>query len=371
VGPDPVPADGDGNDGEGATAQVVNPASIDIGFDGFADQFGYYHDFYSIDQTHPALCHGYFAWNVGTQPPHSGDPTDASSRAYLDAWLTAAEGHCSEALIAFKSNTTGAAIDEASFTTAFDDFVSTDWAAETGFTGTFAFSTWNEPNNPADAGNGLGVQIEAQLAARYYMAATRLCRAHGCSVVAGDFATNGNMWEDLSWNCANDNVPTDELCSEHSDENGSGAPASYLDRYKNEIAQHRNDPAYQLGAAFHPMVFAYHGWHDTNEYLADGAACGTYGDCAARRLEKSLGGMWSATDLWDTEDGMGQNGALDDATQACGAAFVLRLATVTDRVKRVYITRLQGGTDELIDTAPRPALSVLANRQRTYAASCP
>ncbi len=234
------------------------------------------------------------------------------------------------------------------------------------------FSTWNEPNNPADAGNGLGVQIESGLAARYYMAATKLCRSHGCSVVAGDLATNGNMWEDLSWNCADDNVAANELCAEYSPENAAHASASYLDRYKNEIAQHRDDLPYRLGAAFHPKVFAYHGWHDTNEYLANAAPCDSYGDCAVRRLEKSLGGIWAATDIWDTEDGMGQNGALSDQEQACGAAFLLRLATATARVKRVYITRLSGGTTELVAGTPRPALGVLAQSadQRSYS-SCP
>jgi hypothetical protein len=368
---DGIAADGDGNDGEGVTPDNVSASTIDIGFDGFADQFGFYSDFYDIDKSHTHLCHGYFSWDVGSQQPHSGDASDQSSREYLDTWLAAAAGHCAEALISFKSMTNRAAIDEADFTTAFDNFVSTDWKTETGFSGTFVFSTWNEPNNPATAGNGLGVQIEANLAARYYMAATKLCRSHDCKVVAGDFATNGNMWDDLEWNCANDNVPLDELCSEFSSENPTHKPASYLDKYKNEIAQHRNDAAYGLGGAFHPMYFAYHGWHDTNEYLAAGAHCDSYNDCAARRLEKSLGGMWAATDIWDTEDGMGQNGALSDHDQACGAAFLLRLATLTDRVKRVYITRLSGGDDELITGSDaRPALGVLANREKTYAADC-
>ena len=368
---DGVAADGDGNDGEGVSPEAVSASTIDIGFDGFADQFGDYSTFYAIDKTHTHLCHGYFAWNVGSQPPKSGDPSDQSSRAYLDNWLAAAEGHCAEVLIAFKSMSNRAALDEDDFTTAFQDFVDTDWEAETGFTGKFDFSTWNEPNNPGTAGNGLGVQIEANLAARYYMNATKLCRSHDCEVVAGDFATNGTMWDDLEWNCANDNVELDQLCAEHSSENPAHAAASYLDKYKNEIAQHRDDTRYALGADFHPMVFAYHGWHDTNEYLGDGAHCDSYGDCAARRLETSLGGMWSATDIWDTEDGMGQNGALSDHDQACGAAFLLRLATITSRVKRVYITRLSGGTDELIDASgARPALGVLANREKTYESDC-
>ena len=368
---DGTDADGDGDDGEGVTPEAVSASTVDIGFDGFADQFGDYATFYGVDKSHTRTCHGYFSWNVGSQAPNSGDPSDSSSRAYLDKWLAAAEGHCDEALIAFKSMSNRAAPNEDDFTTAFSNFVDTDWKTETGFTGKLIFSTWNEPNNPGTAGNGLGVQIEANLAARYYMNATHLCRSHGCEVVAGDFATNGNMWNDLEWNCANDNVELSQLCAHYSDVNAGHAPASYLDKYKNEIAQHRNDARYSLGAAFHPLVFAYHGWHDTNEYLANAAHCDSYDDCAARRLEKSLGGMWADTDIWDTEDGMGQNGALSDHDQACGAAFLLRLATITSRVKRVYITRLSGGSDQLIDgSGARPALGVLANREKTYESSC-
>ncbi len=88
---DGTDADGDGNDGEGVSPEAVSASTIDIGFDGFADQFGYYATFYGIDTTHTHLCHGYFAWNVGSQPPQSGDPSDTSSRAYLDNWLAAAE----------------------------------------------------------------------------------------------------------------------------------------------------------------------------------------------------------------------------------------------------------------------------------------
>ncbi|HEY1814403.1 MAG TPA: hypothetical protein VGG74_18755 [Kofleriaceae bacterium] len=369
VGDDATPADGDGDDGEGFQPDAANAKAIAIGFDGAADQFAYLADFYKIDkgQSTTRLCHGYFQWNVGSQPAHSGDVTDTSSRAYLDNWLTAAEGNCDEVLIAFKSMSNRAAPDEADYATAFDNFVATDWKTETGYTGGFAFSPWNEPNNPAQPGNGLGVTIEASLSARYYLRAEAACRKHGCKVAAGDFASNGDMWNDFEWNCSNDNVATNELCNSFSDENSAHAAASYLDKYKNEIAQHANDAAYKLGDEFRPEYFAFHGWHDTNEYLDAASHCSTYTDCAARRIEKSLGGSWGHVVLWDTEDGMGQKGALSDHDQACGAAFLVRLASVTSRVKRVYITRLHGGTTEI---AGRPALEVLANREQTYATDC-
>jgi hypothetical protein len=372
VGDDPTAApDGDGDDGEGVTPEVVDAKAIAFGFDGAADQFGYFADFYDRDQGHAKtrLCHGYFAWNVGSLAPHSGDPTDPASRAYLDDWLAAAEGHCDEALISFKSQVHRGAPSAADFGTAFDDFVKTDWKAETGFGGTFAFTPWNEPNNPADAGNGLGVQIPAALAARYYLAAEKACKAHGCKVAAGDFASNGTMWNDFEWNCANDNAEL--LCKSFSAENPAHHPASYLDKYKNEIALHANDAPYRLGDDFRPAYFAFHGWHDTNEYLNAASHCSSYADCAARRIEKSLGASWGGVVLWDTEDGMGQDGALSDHDQACGAAFLVRLASVTSRVKRVYITRLHGGTTELEDGhAARPALGVLADRARSYAGDC-
>ncbi len=366
-------SDGNGDDGEGIEPDAASPLKVNIGFQGDATQFEYWPDWNQATVVQPGnkVCHSYFAWDVGNAPPNSGDVSDPASRATLDDWLHQAEGHCDEVLIAFKSMTHRAAIDEATYTTAFEHFVSIDWAKETGYTGAFTFSTWNEPNNPGDAGTGLGVQIEANLAARYYLAAEKLCRVHGCKVVAGDFASNDQMWNDFEWNCANDNVATDELCKTKSSVNTQGLPASYLDKYKNEIAQHANDAKYGLGEGFRPAVFAYHGWHDTNEYIYDHQKCTSYANCAVRRLLKSLGSSWGQVKLWDTEDGMGQKGALNDHDQACGAAFVMRSATISDRIERVLITRLHGGDLQLeVDHAPRKAFGVLAARQTTYASDC-
>ncbi len=357
----------DGDDPSFAPDVAGTPAKLDIGFnDGHADQFDYYADFFAAPgaiHPGPRMCHGYFAWDVANQAPHAGDPATQSTRAYLDAWLAKAQGQCDDALISFQAYAHRAAPSSAQFATAFEKFAAANWAAETGFTGTISVTAWNEPNNPADAGNGLGVIIEPELAAKYYLSAEQSCKVHGCKVAAGDFASNGTMWNDFEFNCQNDTVPTAELCKVRSSVSTGGA--SYLDRYKNEIANHAKD--YGLGAGFRPRYFAYHGWHDTNEYLDNGAHCGTYGTCAIRRILKSLGGSWSGALLWDTEDGVGQTAALTDPAQACGAAFLLRVATLSSRLTRLYITRLHGGDGSLLTgTAPRPALGVLARRETSY-----
>ena len=360
-----VPVGVDPGDAESELAGDVR--KLDIGFDGHADQFAYYDDFFGAARYTPGprLCHGYVAWNIANQPPHSGDASKQSDRAYVDDWLARAEGHCDEALLSFQAYDHGAPPSEAAFAAAFHNFVSADWAAETGFTGTFAFTPWNEPNNPADSGDGLGVAIDARLAARYYLAAEKECRAHGCKVAAGDFASNGNLWNDFEWNCADDNVAAAQLCKQTSSANPGGAPSSYLDRYKNEIATRAT--AFGLPAGFRPETFAYHGWHDTNQYLNLADHCSTYGSCALRRILKSLGGSWGGVAIWDTEDGIGQSTAPDDRAQACGAAFLLRLTSLSSRLHRLYITRLHGGGGQLlVGHTARPALEVLADRERTY-----
>jgi hypothetical protein len=364
VGDDPEDAADDGNGVEDDQPYAIQPANLNIGFnDGGPSQFDYYPDFFSHDiHQGPRLCRAYFQWNVADQAPHAGDPNDAGSRAFVDAWLHAAQGQCDEALVSFKAHQHQAAPSSAQYVTAFEKFAATNWAAETGFTGAFAFTPWNEPNNKGDDGDGLGVEIEARLAARYFLAAERSCRAHGCKVAAGDFASNGDMWNAFEWNCANDNVAPSELCHQHSDL--SAGAASYLDTYKNEIVNSARD--YDLPKGFRPAYFAYHGWHDTNSYLTSASHCTGYGNCAIRRILRSLGGSWASVELWDTEDGIGQKSALIDHDQACGAAFLIRLTTITSRIRRLYITRLHGGDLQLLDGhAARPALTVLAKRERT------
>jgi hypothetical protein len=381
VGDDPADVEPDGNGDEGATtddtggitSEAVNPNHLNIGFnDGFTNEFDFYQDFFNLNvPTLPRLCHTYVAWDVATQQPHTGLVSDATTRAFIDDWFAHAQGHCDEALISFKAPHHGNPPPTATYAAAFDKFARTNWAAETGFTGKLAFTPWNEPNNGADDGNGLGAPLDARVAARYYLAAERSCRVHDCKVAAGDFASNGDFWNAFEWNCENDNVSPSALCNAKSSVNKAKLGSSYLDRYKNEIVNSATE--FGLPTNFRPTYFAYHGWHDTNGYLAVADHCTSYGTCALRRILKSFGGSWQAVELWDTEDGIGQKGALGDTAQADGAAFMIRLQSITSRVRRLYITRLHGGSDQLlVGHAPRPAACVLARRQRTYAGgACP
>lgn len=360
----------DGEDGEEEDFLAFGDvAKLNIGFNnGFATQFAFYPMFFAESVPSPArLCHAYVQWNVAHQAPGSGTIADHSTRAFIADWLARAQGHCDEALISFKSMSPGDPPPTPVFAAAFTKFVANDWAAETGFTGKFAFTAWNEPNNGGDAGNGLGRPISPRVAARYYLAAERACRKHGCKVAAGDFASNGNMWDDYRWNCANDNVVPHKLCDRKSSMNPAGRPASYLDRYKNEIANRATD--FGLPRGFRPRYFAYHGWHDTNRYLNAGDHCSMYETCTLRRLLRSLRGSWGDVVIWNTEDGIGQfsTSAPTDREQACGAAFMLRLHTISRRVKRIYLTRLSGGPGRLVDNgAARPAFNVLAKRKRRF-----
>jgi hypothetical protein len=360
----------DGDDTEVIEAGSPDPTRVNVGFNnGYATQFDYWNNFFSVGVTPPArLCHAYVSWRVAYQAPKSGSISDHASRAFIDDWLAKAQGKCDEALISFKSMTKGAVPSTGAFADAFERFAAVNWAAETGFTGKLAFTPWNEPNNGDDAGNGLGVQIPPRVAARYYLAAERSCRKHGCKVAAGDFASNGNMWNDFRWNCANDNVAPSRLCDDKSSMNPDNRPASYLDIYKNEIANRATE--FGLPQGFRPKYFAYHGWHDSNRYLNEGDHCSSYETCTLRRLLRSLRGSWGDVVIWNTEDGIGQMVAPDDRAQACGAAFLLRLSLIDPRVKRLYLTRLRGGPGTLLDAdgSRRPAADLLANRQVSYPA---
>lgn len=350
----------------GGSPDAVDLSKLDIGWNtGYATQFDYFPDFFAqAIPAGPRLCHAYFSWNVADQAPHAGAVTDQASRAFVDDWFAKAQGACDEALISFKAISPGAVPSTAAYTAAFEKFAATDWAGETGFTGRLSFTPWNEPNNAAGSGNGLGVQIPPRVAARYYLAAERSCRQHNCRVAAGDFASNGNMWNDFEMNCLNDNVAPADLCKAKSAVNTGDAPASYLDVYKNEIVARATE--FGLPADFRPEYFAYHGWHDSNRYLDAGDHCSTYATCTLRRILYSLRGSWGAIELWNTEDGIGQTSAPSDDAQACGAAFLMRLQAITSRTKRLYITRLHGGAGELVRDGHvhRPALKLLQQRIR-------
>jgi hypothetical protein len=348
-------------------------AAIDVGFNGGPDQFDYFPDFFGASTIHgePRLCHTYVAWNLASQPAGVGNAQSApGSRAWFEYWLQQAQGRCDEALVSFQAHTAGrppTGGDSGEFAQAFAAFLAQPWAKDTGFTGRFAFTPWNEPNNPTSSGSGLGQVLSPELAAQYYLTAEKQCRTHGCKVAAGDFASNGGFWNDFEWNCADDNVAPRDLCKSESSLDPQHHPASYLDRYKNYIANHAGE--YGLPKGFRPEYFAFHGWHDANEYLNHGNRCGTYDDCATRRLLQSLGGSWGGAEIWDTEVGVDQDAVpISDGEQACGAAFLLRLTALSPRVKRLYYTRLHGGTGELLSGhTPRAALEVLARRETTVA----
>lgn len=371
---DPDGAGDTGEDGgniEVIEAGMIDPANVNVGFNnGYAEQFGYFPTFFNAtNAVKPAarLCHAYVQWNVANQAPGTGSVADHSTRAFIADWLSKAQGQCDEALISFKSMKPGSPPPTTTFAAAFEKFAATNWAAETGFTGTLAYTPWNEPNNGDNAGNGLGVEIPARVAARYFLAAARSCKKHGCKVAAGDFASNGNMWDDYRWNCANDNVAPKDLCRTKSGLNPDGRGASYLDIYKNEIVNRAVEFGFAKG--YRPEYFAYHGWHDTNRYLNEGDHCSTYETCTVRRLLRSLSGSWGGVVIWNTEDGVGQfsTNAPDDRAQACGAAFQIRLHTISRRIKRLYLTRLKGGPGTLISAAgPRPAMKLLTARMTEY-----
>lgn len=360
-----------GDDGADVTElPAQTPAALVIGFNtGYATQFAFFPDFFNISPG-PRRCHAYFSWQVAYQAPHTGAVTDHASRAFVDDWFANAAGKCDEVLVSFKSMTPGSVPSTSTYAAAFQRFLDQDWATETGFTGAIIYAPWNEPNNGDTAGNGLGAPIPPRVAARYYLVAERACRIRGCTVVAGDFASNGNMWDDFRWNCANDNVAPSQLCKTKSSLNHDNRGPSYLDVYKNEIANRATELGLPQG--FRPRYFAYHGWHDSNSYLAKLDHCSSYETCTLRRVLRNLGGSWSGVEIWNTEDGIGQfsTNAPDDRLQACGAAFLQRLMNLSARVKRLYITRLHGGPGQLLlaDHTPRPALDVLANRRTTYAA---
>jgi len=73
--------------------------------------------------------------------------------------------------------------------------------------------------------------------------------------------------------------------------------------------------------------------------------------------------------LWDTEVGLAQDGepAIDDARQAWGAAFLIRLtANLSARVTRVYYTRLHGGNPSLYAGNTKRHAFEVAKRETTY-----
>lgn len=353
------------------------------------------------------LCHAYVSWDIGLEPADAGTDVPAgslpvqTSRAWLQAWLQAYEGTCDQALITFKwkdgvschyytgcaGGTDVEALPEPEEVGAsLKAFLSESWP---GWTGSFAFTPWNEPNNSGAVASGFtnGQIVPARTDADYYLAMRQYCTpAVHCQIAAGDFNSNGNHWEDFVQQCADD---TSTLC----------ADGSYMDILKYYLAHDAVN--YGLPSDFRPEYFAFHAWSDANDYLHSiqnpGAVtqCQTLTDahCVTRLTYDALStalypanASWNKVEIWNTEVGAGQNGNTFNTSptndqQAQTAAFIFDLtSTVTDRITRLYYTRAWESDGQWWSlfcsdgTTPKPSLSVLVNRATSYTptgSTCP
>lgn len=335
----------DDSEGTGETDSALtggDPQALEIGFNGPTDQFAYMPKFMQAakgNSQKKILCHTYVNWKMADEAP-GGDASVDGSRAYLADYFKKAQGTCDEITLSFKSLNTNYVPSVDDYKTHMQKWFALDMAKNNGFTGALSFTAWNEPNNGADDGNGIGKKIPADTAARFYLTLAEICTNHNCSVAAGDFASNGNMWNDF--------------------ESGNG---TYLDTYKSTIENEATKHGFNKG--FKPHAFAFHGWHDVNEYVDANQKCTNTSDCLVRRLAKGMSGAWASVALWDTETGVGQKKAVNDDEQACGAAFLIRNNTLDQRITRMYVTRLKGGQVSLYDnlTTAHSAVGILAGRK--------
>ena len=357
----------------GTNAQYVN-----IGFNGPNRQLPYTTTFYAATNSHYRSigktsmpgnrhCHGYLSWDVAEEPVRFGNINQEGTRAWFEDWLKYAQGKCDEALLTFKyidGVSTGKGLPTASeFEAAFKLFQSTSWAY-TGWKGTFSFTPWNEPNNGARSGDGVGVPVDAKLAADYYLAVRKYCVPTNCMVAAGDFASNGHMGDDFVQKCRRG---VTQLCSN----------ATYMDQYKYYLATDAASYGLGSGTSFRPEIFAYHAWDDINNYINQRPNCDRVENhhCTTWVLLNSLStDGWEKSEIWDTEVGAGQVPQTnpEPVTQACAASFLLRLtATSSSRITRIYYTRPYENDGEHWSLftptgAPKPAFKVLADRDTAY-----
>ena len=358
-----------------------NAQNLNIGFNGPDAQFPYSDIFFAataayyqtLGRTPPGNrhCHAYLSWDIAEHAVGSGNIAVEGTRSWFEDWLNHAEGHCDEALITFKwisgvsAVGTGNSPTEppapADYEAAFTAFVGTSWAY-TGWTGSFAYTPWNEPNNGSGSGDGMTIVLDPHLAADYYLAIRKHCSPPGCTVASGDFGSNGNLDVGFVQNCSNDSAA---LCSN----------ATYMDEYKHYLV---NDaPSYGFTSSFRPEIFAFHGWDDVNDYINGSPQCISTADkdCTAWAVLNSMSeDTWTGVNIWDTEVGAGQNPQTnpDTITQACAASFLLRLtATVSPRISRIYYTRpdeTDGEHWSLFDStgAEKPSFTILADRDSAY-----
>ncbi len=397
------------------TAQQ-NALNLNVGFNG-ADfsgtdnQLPYIDQFYStteafysgLGRSMPGVtrCHAYVSWDVAEEPSGSGNDSIQGSLVWLQDWLAAYQGHCQQALITFKwvvgvschyytgcaQGTDVEAIPHpVEVGNALAAFLSASWP---GWTGTFAFTPWNEPNNAATSGDGFdnGDEIGARTDADYYLSMRYYCiPSNNCDIAAGDFASNGNGWEDFVQQCADD---TTTLCP-----NGS-----YIDTLKYYL--NHDATAYGLPSGFRPEYFSYHAWSDANDYLHylqnPGSTPNCYtvtsSNCVTRLVYDAFStaihsgnSSWTNVHFWDTEVGVGQNGSTyatnpTNDQQAQTAAFLLDLTgTVSSRFWRLYYTRIWEPDGQWWSmfcgdgSTPKPSFTTWADREISYTptgSTCP
>jgi len=374
----------------GNTASELSATSIDIGFAGAKSapasdpfQFGAMQRFWgaSSGSSSPRLCHIYLSWDIGLKyvAQQNGDASTYGTPAYFTSWLQNPKNPCTDVLVTFQAQSVGGVPGvsptdfryvpgcDTCYGTAFKQFLDSFtpvWA--TGAGRVFSFTAWNEPNNGSPSGNGTNQPLTPDSAAQYYLVARSLCGSHAsrCKVAAGDMASDGGMVGDFPQRCSSDIDAT--LC----------AQASWLDKYKHFIAFHATDPAFQLPGGFRPEYWAYHPWYDINSYVYDGKDCTDEATCSTMAFAHTLGGSWAGATIWDTEIGSGQDsskrpngGALDDKTQARGAAYLLDLSTkLTSRISRIYYMGVETGAWQVLcaNGNERPSFDVLAKRETTY-----
>ena len=368
--------------GHAGTSEATAAERLQVGFNGRSEQIAMIDHFYTPDADHgPRLCQYYTGWDTAVLT--DGEPDHPSGLAANIEWLeTAQASGCDEVLISFKALSSADPDEEfdpvpptvAEYQAAFADYVDTDWASLAGYTGDLAFAAWNEPNLNATSGNGYPAPapgadsvIGPRLAAQYYLAATSVCASRECTVAAVNFGSNGGHWVDYQTNCTMAAVPREEHCDQPSEHNTTGLPPSYLDEYRNEIANAAQD--FGLPAGFRPEVVAYHGWSDTNAYLTDVRTCTGYDDCLLDRVLYAFRGSWAGAEIWNTEDGVGQPGffsheEITDDVQVDAMEYVLDLAESTPRYTRLYYTHLIGSPSRLLLTdgnepEVRPAMGLL------------
>lgn len=392
-----------------------NALNLNIGFNGadysgsdaqppkIADFYNATESFYSsLGRSMPGVrrCHAYVSWDVAEE---SGTTvSEVGSKAWLEAWLQGYSGYCDQALITFKwiegvscqyhscdLGTGDQPPHPAEVGAALQAFLNTSWP---GWSGTFAFTPWNEPNNPGTSGDGFPttgtwkVPIGARTASDYYLAMRYYCTpANNCEIAAGDFASNGSHWEDFIQHCPDD---TSTLCS----------GGSYLDTFKYYL--NHDATAYGLPSGFRPEFVAYHAWADANDYLhyiQTGQATNCYtvnsADCVTRLLYDGFStaiysgnSSWTHVHFWDTEVGVGQvgNSYTTDPTndqQAQTAAFMLNLTgTVSSRFWRLFYTRIWDPNGDWWSmfcsdgSTTRQSFTVWANRETSYTptgSACP